>query len=400
MKILSLTAAAAVALALGFGPAAAQDKKYGPGVTDTEIKLGQTVPLSGPASAYSGWGKAQGAYFAKINADGGINGRKINLISLDDGYSPPKTVEQTRKLVEQDRVLAIFGSLGTAHMAAVKKYLADRGVPQLFVGIGANIWGTPVDFKSATMWAPEHQTESAAYARFILQTNPNAKIAVLAQNDDFGRNMMKGLKDALRDKASMIVAEATYEVADPTVDSQIIALKASGADTLVSLAAPKWAAQAMRKAYDIGWKPQQFVFSFSTSVENVLKPAGLEKVVGLMSATYLKDPTNPAMKDDPGVVAYLAWAKQYLPGGDPADPLVIQGYSSAELMAAVIRQAGNDLTRENLVKQAKNIKDLQLSMLLDGIKVNTTPFAPSGIGSLRLQRFDGTQWAVIDGAAP
>ncbi|MFO1363858.1 MAG: ABC transporter substrate-binding protein [Burkholderiales bacterium] len=376
-----------------FGPAPSQAQQA-PGVSPGEIKLGQTIPLSGPASPYGMFGRAHAAYFEMVNEQGGVNGRKIRLISLDDSYSPPKTVEHTRRLVEQENVLAIFGSVGTAHMAAVKQYLYDKGVPALFVGIGANIWGAPESFKYSTMWAPDHRTESATYARYVLKTRPQAKIAILSQNDDFGRNMVAGLKQALGDKTSLIVKEATFEATDPTVDSQILALKASGADTFFNFSSPKAASQAIRKAYDIGWKPMQFVFSFSTSIENVMKPAGVEKATGVLSATYLKDPNSPSWKDDPGVKEYLAWLRKYLPAANPADPLVLQGYNAAQLMVYILKQAGKDLNRESLVHAAKNVKDLQLTMMLPGIKINTTPQDPSGIHELRLQRFDGEQWTL------
>lgn len=366
------------------------------GVTPTEIKLGQTMPLSGPVSAWGMFGKAHAAYFEMINAQGGINGRRVRLLTLDDSYAPPKTVEQTRKLVEQDKVLAIFGSVGTAHAAATKGYLLDGEVPALFLGIGANIWGPPEAFRLSTMWAPDHRTESRTYAQYVLKTRPGAKIAILSQNDDFGRNLVAGLKQALGDKQSMIVREATFETSDPTVDSQILALRASGADVLFNFASPRAATQAIRKTFDIGWKPLHFVFSFSTSIDNVLKPAGMERATGIMSATYLKDPANSSWKDDAGMTSYLAWLKQYLPAANAADPLVLQGYSAAELMTHVIRQTGADLNRTSLVRSAKSVKDLQLSMLLPGIKVNTTPQDPSGIHELRLQRFDGSQWVLAE----
>jgi branched-chain amino acid transport system substrate-binding protein len=375
-------------------PVAAQGN--GPGVTPTEVKLGQTGPYSGPVSAYGMFGKANVAYFEKVNASGGVNGRKVKLVSLDDGYAPPKTVEQTRKLVEQERVLALFGSIGTAHNVAIKGYLAERSVPMLFAGIGANIWGAPDQFKMSTMWSPDHRTESATYARHILKTRPNAKIAILMQNDDFGRNMAAGFKDALGDKRSMIVAEATFETTDPTVDSQIASLKNSGADTFLNFAPPRSASQAIRRAGELGWTPAQYVFSFAASIDGVLKPAGVDKSTGVMTATYMKDPTSPAWKDDAGVKDYLAWLKQYLPEGSPTDPLVLQGYSSAELMTHILRQAGADLNRDTLVKQTKSVKDLQLSMLLPGIRIDTTRPDPSGIHELRLQRFDGTRWQLMD----
>ena len=369
--------------------------KYGPGVSDSEIKLGQTVPYSGPASAYSGWGLAQRAYFDALNAAGGINGRKITLLSLDDGGAPPKTVEATRKLVESDEVLAIVGSLGAAGVTAVHRYLDAKGVPQLFLGIGTNIWGPAPAFRWGTIWSPDHRTETRTYAEHALRTNPQARIAILTQDDDTGRNQLNGLRETLGARANAIVAASTYQLADTTVDSQIITLQSSGANVFINMASPKFAAQAIRRAATLNWKPAQYLFSFSSSVKGTLEPAGLDNSAGIYSATYIKDPGNPTMKDDAGVRAYLAWMAKYYPAGDPNSVLNIQGYSVAQVMEAVLRACGNDLTRENLTAKAKSIQGLQLPMFLPGVPFETTPDDVSGIHALRLQRFDGQAWSVV-----
>lgn len=368
---------------------------YGPGASDQEIKLGQTIPYSGSASGYAAWGFAHRAYFAALNERGGVNGRKINLISLDDENLPPKAVEQTRRLVDEDQVLAIFGSLGAASANANKKFLASKGVPQLFLGIGANIWGDPTQFRWATIWSPDHRTETRAYADYVLKNRPDARIAVLSQDDDTGRNQLAGLKEALGGNAKMIVAEATYQQSDTSVDSQVITLSGSNADVFVNLSSPKFAAQAIRKASEIGWKPLQFIFSFSSSVKGTLTPAGLDHATGVITATYIKDPSNPAMRDDPGVKEYLAWIAGYYKDADPNNVLNIQGYSAAQLVAEVLRRCGDVLTRENVIQQAKSIKGLQLPMFLDGITIDTSPDDVSGIHALRLQRFDGARWLPV-----
>ena len=385
-----------VLLAVGSGAALA-DKKYGPGVTDTEIKIGQTYPYSGPLSGYATIARAETAYFAKINAEGGINGRKINLISLDDGFSPPKTVEQTRRLVEQEEVLFIFGSLGTATNTAIHKYMNAKKVPHIFLATGATKWGDPQNYPW-TMGGVQlaYQSEAHIYAKYILLNKPAAKIAVLYQNDDLGKDYLKGLKDGLGAKASqMIVAESTYEAADPTVDSQIVSLQTSGADTFLSITTPKAAGQAIRKVYDMGWKPLYIQALISSSVETVLKSAGLEKSVGIISVAIIKDPTDPQWADDPALKDYQAWMKQYFSDGNIADGLNVAGYTIAQTLVQVLKQCGEDLTRENVMRQAANLKDLALPMLIPGIKVNTSPTDFYPIEQGQMMRFDGKRWVLF-----
>ena len=378
--------------AIGSGAAFAE-KKYGPGVTDSEIKIGQTMPYSGPASAYGTIGKSEIAYFKMINDQGGINGRKINLISLDDSYSPPRTVEQIRKLVEEEQVLFTFQTLGTAANTAIQKYMNAKQVPQLFVSTGATKWGDPAHFPWTMGWQPTYQHESHIYAKYLLQTKPDAKIGVLYQNDDYGKDYLKGFKDGLGDKAAkMIVAEVTYEPSDATVDSQIVTLQGSGADTFFNITTPKFAAQAIRKSYDIGWRPLHFLNVVSTSVAAVLQPAGLEKSVGLISIGYVKDPTDPLWKDDKAVKDYLAIMKKYYPDGNTNDSLNIYGMSVAQTLVQVLKQCGDDLTRENVMRQAANLKDLEIPTLLPGIRINTSPTDFYPIEQVQLIRFDGKTW--------
>jgi branched-chain amino acid transport system substrate-binding protein len=391
MKTTIRVVLAAAFAACAFGVQAAG--KYGPGASDTEIKLGQTMPYSGPASAYAAIGKSQAAYFQMVNEQGGVNGRKINFISLDDGYSPPKTVEQTRKLVEQDEVLAIFNSLGTANNTATMKYLNAKKVPQLFVATGAAKFGDPKGFPWTMGWQPNYVAEARVYAQWILKNKPDGKIAVLSQNDDFGKDYLRGLKEGLGDKAAkMIVLETTYEVTDPTVDSQVVQAKSSGADVLLNIATPKFAAQIIRKAADIGWKPAQLMTNVSASVGAVLTPAGLDKAKDLISATYLRDPTDARYKDDPAVKTYFAFLKKYLPGADPKDIFNTYGYNSAATMVHVLKACGDDLTRENVIKVASSLKDVELPLLMPGIKVNTSPTDYYPIAEVVLIRFDGQQW--------
>jgi len=381
-----------VAASLGPGVALAQ-KKYGPGATDTEIKIGQTMPYSGPASAYGTIGKAEAAYFKMINDQGGINGRKINLVSLDDGYSPPRTVEQIRRLVEEEEVLFTFQTLGTPPNTAIHKYMNAKKVPQLFVATGATKWGDPEHYPWTMGWQPPYQHESHIYAKYILKNKPTAKIAILYQNDDYGKDYLKGFKDGLGDKAaSMIVAEVSYEVSDPSIDTQIVTLQASGADTFFNITTPKFAAQAIRKAYDIGWKPQQFLNNVSISIATVLQPAGLEKSVGLISSGYIKDPNDPSWKDEKATKDYLAFMKKYYPDGAPEDINNVYGYSVAQTLVPVLKQCGDDLTRENIIRQAANLKDLELPMLLPGIRINTSPTDFYPIEQAQLIRFDGKTW--------
>ena len=382
-----------VAAFIAQSPAHAE-KTYGPGATDSEIKLGQTMPYSGSASALGTTGRAEAAYFAMVNANGGVNGRKIKLISLDDGYSPPKTVEQTRKLVESEQVLALFSPLGTAANSAIHKYVNAKKVPHLFINSNLMRWADPEHFPwTIQTIRPPFELDAKFFADYILKARPNAKIAVLYQNDDYGKDYLKGLKAALGDKADkMIVAEASYELTDPTVDSQIVTLKGSGADTFADFTTPKFGAQAIRKTYDIGWRPLHLIAFPSSSVGAVLRPAGLGKAVGLISSAVLKDPSDPQWRDDSAVKAYLAWAKQWYPEGDPGDWNNVLGYTSAQLMVEVLKHCGDELTREKLLRQATDIKDLQLPMMLPGIKINTSPKDYLPVEQAQLMRFDGERW--------
>jgi branched-chain amino acid transport system substrate-binding protein len=385
--------AAGLVLASGLAFAGGQ---YGPGASDTEIKIGNTMPYSGPASAYGIIGKSEAAYFNMINEQGGINGRKINFISRDDGYSPPKTVEQMRQLVEQDQVLLMFATLGTAPNTAIQAYLNDNKVPQLFVTTGADKWNDPKHHPWTMGWLPTYQTEGRIYARYILKNIPNAKIAVLYQNDDFGKDYLNGLRAGLGDKADkMIVATQSYETTDPTVDSQISALQASGANVLLTAVIPKYSAQAIRKVYDIGWKPTYLVSSTANSVGAVMRPAGAEKGIGLISATYFKDPTDPQWMDTPEYKEWLAWMKKYNSSGNVADAFTVVGYNFAQTLVAVLKSCGDNLTRENVMKEAASLHNLSLPMLLPGITLSTSAddFAP--IKQMQLMRFDGTSWKLF-----
>jgi branched-chain amino acid transport system substrate-binding protein len=377
--------------------AGAAEKKYGPGVTDTEIKLGQTSPYSGPASAYSVIARAQLAYFKMIDDQGGINGRKITMISIDDAYSPAKTVEQTRKLVEQDEVAAILNPLGTPTGLSVRKYLNDKKVPQLFVGAGATLWGDHEHFPYSIGFQPSYQAETAVYAKYVLTNKPDAKIALFYQNDDAGKDYGNGFKKGLGpdNVRKMVVVEATYEPTDPTIDSQIVKLKASGADVLFMHAIPKQAAQAIRKIGEIGWKPDMFFLAAtSTSVSSVLKPAGFEYSKGIISSYFLKDPNDPQWKDDKDVKDWFAFMKNYFPDGNLQDQLIVYGYTVAEATVEVIKQCGDNLTGENIAKQAANL-DVALPMMLPGIKVKTSPTDYFPVEAMRLQRFNGEAWELF-----
>jgi branched-chain amino acid transport system substrate-binding protein len=391
MKRMFVPVALVIAAALAASPALAQ-KKYDPGASDKEIKIGNINPYSGPASAYGTIGKSIGAYLKKVNDEGGVNGRKINYISYDDGYSPPKAVEMARKLVEQDEVLLIFQSLGTPSNSAIQKYMNAKKVPQLFVATGATKWNDPKNFPWTMGWQPNYQTEGYIYAQHILKNTPNAKIGVLYQNDDYGKDYLKGFKDGLGAKTSMIVKEVSYEVADPTVDSQMVQLQASGADTFFNITTPKFAAQAIRKAYDSGWKPVHYLNNVSASPGSVLVPAGLDKSVGLISTQYLKDPTDKAWEKDAAIVEWNAFMKKYYPEGNLADASNFYGWAVAQSLVQVLKQSGDNLTRENVMKQAANLKDFVLTAALPGIKLNTsaTDFAP--FESVQLIMFDGKQW--------
>ena len=376
-------------------PAAAQ-KKYGPGASDDTIKVGQTVPYSGPASAFSSFAKVQAAYFRMINAQGGINGRKVEFLSLDDGYAPPQTVEVTRKLVEQEQVLLVFGSAGTPTNSAIHKYMNTRKVPQLFIGSGATKWGDPQNFPWSMGWAPNYQTEARIYAKHILGAVKDARIGILYQNDDFGKDLVAGIKAGLGEQAAkLIVHEASYEVTDPTVDSQVIALKGSGATVLLNFTTPKFAAQAIRKAHDIDWRPAHFLGFVSSSIGATLRPAGLDKSVGIISIQFLKDASDPRWAADNGMQGYLAFLKQYNADADINDFLIAYGYSVVQTLVQVLKQCGDDLTRENVMRQAANLKELEVPLLLPGIRINTSPTNFFPIRQAQLSRFDGKSWQLF-----
>jgi branched-chain amino acid transport system substrate-binding protein len=391
-------AAASLALALiaATTSTASAQKKYDTGATDTEIKIGNIMPYSGPASAYGIIGRTEAAYFKKINEEGGINGRKINFVSYDDAYSPPKTVEQARKLVESDEVLLVFNSLGTPPNSAIQKYMNSKKVPQLFVATGATKWNDPQNFPWTMGWQPNYQSETQIYAKYILKAMPNAKIGVLYQNDDYGKDYLKGLKDGLGAKAaSMIVLEESYETSEPTIDNHIVKLKATGADVFINITTPKFAAQAIKKISEIGWKPTHFLNNVSASVGSVIKPAGFENSQDIISAAYLKDVSDPQWKDDPGMKAFLEFMTKYFPEGDKLDGGTIVGYGVAQTLVEVLKKCGDNLTRENVMKQAASLKDFRTEVLLPGIKINTGPndFAP--ISSLQLMKFKGDKWDLF-----
>ena len=389
---LAIASAAFIVLAASSSGALAQ-KKYDVGATDTEIKIGNIMPYSGPASAYGVIGKTEEAYFRKINAEGGINGRKISFVSYDDGYSPPKTVEQARKLVESDEVLLIFNSLGTAMNSAIQKYMNAKKIPQLFVATGATKWNDPKEFPWTMGWQPNYQSETQIYAKYILKEYPNAKIAVMYQNDDYGKDYLKGLKDGLGAKAaSMIVAEESYETSEPTIDTHIVKLKSTNADVFINVASPKFAAQAIKKMAEVQWKPVHFLNNVSGSIGGVITPAGPENAQGIISSAYLKDPTDPQWKNDAGMKAWNEFLDKYFPEANRTDASVIYGYTVTQTLVHVLKQCGDNLTRENVMKQAAGVTDLELGGLLPGIKVNTsaTDFAP--LSQLQLMRFKGDTW--------
>ncbi|WP_298370599.1 ABC transporter substrate-binding protein [uncultured Bradyrhizobium sp.] len=393
--IFHLVTGAALAIALSATSASAQ-KKYDPGASDTEIKIGQTVPFSGPASAYASIGKTQAAYFKMINDQGGINGRKINLIQYDDAYSPPKAVEQVRKLVESDEVLLTFQIVGTPSNAAVQKYLNAKKVPQLFAATGASKFTDPKNFPWTLGFNPNYFVEGRIYGQYILKEHPNAKIGVLYQNDDLGKDYLNGIKAGLGDKAAkMIVAEASYEVSDPTIDSQVIKIKDAGADLFFSASTPKQAAQAIKKIAELGWHPVHIVDINATSVGAVLQPAGLEASKGLISTNYGKDPADPQWKDDPGMKRYFDFMAKYYPDGDKNSNFNTYGYSTAQLMVHVLKQCGDELTRENVLKQATNLKNVDLDMALPGIKGNTTPNDYRVNKQLQMMKFNGERWELF-----
>jgi branched-chain amino acid transport system substrate-binding protein len=387
---------AAIAVLAVTSSGALAQKKYDTGATDTEIKIGNIMPYSGPASAYGVIGKTEEAYFKKINAEGGINGRKINFVSYDDAYSPPKTVEQARKLVESDEVLFIFNSLGTPPNTAIQKYMNSKKVPQLFVATGATKWNNPKEFPWTMGWQPNYQSESRIYAKYILKEMPNAKIAILYQNDDYGKDYVQGLKDGLGAKAaSMIIIEESYEVSQPTIDSNIVKLKSLNADVFFNVTTPKFAAQAIKKMNEIGWKPVHFLNNVSASIGSVMKPAGFENSQDIISSAYLKDTSDPQWKDDAGMKAFDEFLTKYFSEGNRIDGSVMYGYTVAQGLVQVLKQCGDNLTRENVMKQAASIKNLELGGLLPGVKVNTgaEDFAP--ISQLQLMKFKGEKWDLF-----
>jgi branched-chain amino acid transport system substrate-binding protein len=387
-----LALALILGMSLGAGPAWAQT----PGVTATEIKIGHTNPYSGPASAYGSLGKTTEAYFKRVNDEGGINGRKINFITHDDAFSPPKTVEMTRRLVEQDRVLLIFGATGTASNTATMKYLNQQKVPQLLISTGATKFGDPKNFPWTMPFNPSYQAEARIYAQYILKNIPDAKIGILYQNDDYGKDLLKGLKDGLGDTAKkLIVMEQTYEVTDPVVDSQVVNLKNSGANVLMNITLAKAAVQSIKKVHDIGWKPVHIINLNAASIGVVLKVAGLEASKGLISTTYLKDPTDPQWKQDPATSDWYAFMKKYYPDGNADDTNNVYALVAAQTLAHVLKQCGNDLSRENVMRQAASIKDLSLPLLLPGIKINTSPTDYFPIEQMQLAKFDGERWVVF-----
>jgi branched-chain amino acid transport system substrate-binding protein len=385
---------AVIAFAAMSGSALAQ-KKYDTGATDTEIKIGNIMPYSGPASAYGVIGKTEAAYFKMINDAGGINGRKINFVTYDDGYSPPKAVEQARKLVESDEVLLVFNPLGTANNTAIQKYMNAKKVPQLFVATGATKWNDPKDFPWTMGWQPSYQSEARIYAKFLMKEKPDAKIAIMFQNDDFGKDYLKGLKDGLGAKASMITAEESYETSEPTIDNHVVKLKATGADVFVSITTPKFAAQAIKKLAEIDWKPMHIVSNVSASVGSVIKPAGFENAQGILSAAYAKDGADSQWDNDPGMKKFYAFLEKNFPEGNKLDGSVVYGYGAAQTMVKVLEMCGDNLTRENVMKQAASLKDFAPDTLLPGVKITTTAtdFAP--IEQLQMQRFKGEKWELF-----
>jgi branched-chain amino acid transport system substrate-binding protein len=390
-------AVALAAAAIVFSPLGMlAQKKYDPGATDTEIKIGNIMPYSGPASAYGVIGKTEQAYFNMINAEGGINGRKIKFISYDDAYSPPKAVEQARRLVESDAVLLIFNSLGTPSNSAIQKYMNTKEVPQLFVASGASKWNDPKNFPWTMGWQPSYQMEAHIYAKYILREKPNGKIGVLYQNDDFGKDYLKGLKTALGEKAAlMFAAEESYETEEPSIDDHVVKLKMAGADVFVSITTPKFAAQAIKKLAEIDWHPMHFLSNVSASIGGVIEPAGYENSQGILSAAYAKEAADPQWDNDPGMKNLLAFLRKYYPDANKLDGAVIYGYGVAQTLVQVIKMCGDDLTRANVMKQAASLKNFETDTLLPGIKINTSPtdFAP--IHQLQMMRFKGRKWELF-----
>jgi branched-chain amino acid transport system substrate-binding protein len=392
LQVLSATIIVLAATSTG----AIAQKKYDTGATDTEIKIGNIMPYSGPASAYGVVGRTEAAYFKKINAEGGINGRKINFISYDDAYSPPKAVEQARKLVESDEVLFIFNPLGTPSNSAIQKYMNEKKVPQLFVQTGATKWNDPKQFPWTMGWSPNYQSEGHIYAKYILKERPTGKIGILYQNDDYGKDYVKGIRDGLGAKAaSMIVGEKSYETTDPTIDSQVVALKSKGADIFISITTPKFAAQSIKKVAELVWKPLFILNGVGASTGTVMKPAGLENSQNIISATYQKDPTDPQWKDDAGIKNFDAFLMKYFPEGNREDLSIMTGYNVAQTMVHVLKECGDDLTRANIMKQAASIKSLQLEGLLPGVTINTSAYDFAPIKQFQLRKFKGERWELF-----
>ena len=402
--IFHLVTGTALAIALSATSAFAQ-KKYDPGATDTEIKIGQTVPFSGPASAYASIGKTQAAYFKMINDQGGINGRKVNLIQYDDAYSPPKAVEQVRKLVESDEVLLVFNPLGTPSNTAIQKYLNSKKIPQLFVATGATKWNDPKNFPWTMGWQPSYQSEAQIYAKWLMKEKPDAKVAILYQNDDFGKDYLKGTKDGFGAKgATSIIMEESYEISEPSIDSHIVKIKAANPDVLLIYTTPKFGAQTIKKTAELGWKPLQIITNVSASVGSVMQPAGFDNAQGVLSAAYAKDGADPQWANDPNMKKWAEFLDKYMPGADKTDGGYVYGYGAAQTLAKVLEMCGDDLTRANVMKQAASLKDFTPDTLLPGVKINTsaTDFAP--IAQLQMQRFKGQKWElfgeIISGDVP
>ncbi|WP_426613374.1 ABC transporter substrate-binding protein [Bradyrhizobium sp. McL0616] len=391
-RILRTTALVTAVATLTSGAALAQ-KTYDTGASDTEIKIGNIMPYSGPASAYGIIGKTEEAYFKMINDKGGINGRKITYVTYDDGYSPPKAVEQVRKLVESDEVLAVFNPLGTPSNSAIQKYLNSKKIPQLFVATGATKWNDPKSFPWTMGWQPSYQSEAQIYAKWLIKEKPDAKVAILYQNDDFGKDYLKGTKDGFGAKASsMIIMEESYEVSEPSIDGHIVKIKAANPDVLLIYTTPKFGAQTIKKTAELGWKPLQIITNVSASVGSVMKPAGFEASQGVLSAAYAKDGADARWNDDPAMKKWVEFLDKYMPGADKTDSSVVYGYGAAQTLVKALEQCGNDLTRANLMKQAASLKDFSPDTLLPGVKINTGPsdFAP--ISQLQMQRFKGEKW--------
>ncbi len=388
---IAYAAAAALAVSVAAGSVAAQT----PGVTATEVKIGNTVPYSGPASSYSVLGKLETAFFNMVNEQGGVAGHKINYISLDDNYSPPKTVEQIRRLVEEDKVDFTFATLGTPTNSAIVRYMNQKKVPQLFVSTGADKWGHYKETPWTIGWQPSYRTEAQIYTKYILQNMPNAKIAILYQNDDFGKDYPTGVKDVLGDKFDKMVVTATYETTDPTVDSQITTLQASGADVLLVAAIPKFAAQAIRKVHDLNWKPTFFMSNVSISVGAVMNPAGPENGVGIISAAYLKDSSDPTWKNDPGMNEWREFMNKHMAGADQSDGGYIAAYGLCKTMLQVLQQANGDFSRENIMKQVTSLHDVENPVLLPGIKISTSPTNYHPITAMQLEKWNGKSWELF-----